>query len=191
MLEPHTFEMKTRAQGNWTASFERCLQKVLNDLECESYFLRAKMLRNEGLSSWARALRLLDSHLACAPKHGAAYLVRGRIHADYRSLEKARRDFDRAADLAGVAKKRRVAAEAFFEAGQVLKRERRFEQSELVELFQKSVKSDPKFAPPHRDLCTLFAQDQPRVAKTHCKSYLEAAPKGLYATEVREVLRNL
>ena len=71
------------------------------------------------------------------------------------------------ADLAGVAKKRRVAAEAFFEAGQVLKRERRFEQSELVELFQKSVKSDPKFAPPHRDLCTLFAQDQPRVAKTH------------------------
>ena len=63
------------------------------------------MLRNEGLSSWAKALRLLDSHLACAPKHGAAYLVRGRIHADYRSLEKARRDFDRAADLAGVAKK--------------------------------------------------------------------------------------
>ena len=104
---------------------------------------------------------------------------------------KTRKDFDRAADLAGVAKKRRVAAEAFFEAGQVLKRERRFEQSELVELFQKSVKSDPKFAPPHRDLCTLFAQDQPRVAKTHCKSYLEAAPKGLYATEVREVLRNL
>ena len=68
-------------------------EKVLNDLECESYFLRAKMLRNEGLSSWARALRLLDSHLACAPKHGAAYLVRGRIHADYRSLEKARRGF--------------------------------------------------------------------------------------------------
>ena len=64
-------------------------EKVLNDLECESYFLRAKMLRNEGLSSWARALRLLDSHLACAPKHGAAYLVRGRIHADYRSLEDA------------------------------------------------------------------------------------------------------
>lgn len=166
-------------------------QKVLNALECESFFLRAKMLRKEGLSSWARALRLLDRHIQCAPEHGAAYLVRGKIHADYRSLSKARKDFDRAGDLATAAQKVRVAAEAFFEAAQILKRERRFDKTALITLFQKAVTSDPTFAPPHRDLCTLFAQEQPRVAKTHCKSYLESAPNGLYATEVREVLRNL
>ena len=162
-----------------------------NSIECDTYYLRAKMLRAEGLSSWARALRLLDVHLKCAPNHGAAYLARGQIHADYRSLPEARKDFGRAATLALKSNQPRIAAQALHESAKILKREARFSRADLLSVLEKAVQSDTSFAPPHRDLCALLLQEEPRRAKVHCKAYLSAAPKGLYATEVRELLRNL
>jgi tetratricopeptide (TPR) repeat protein len=176
--------------------FDRIIREVsknkqLDTIECDSYYLRAQMLREEGSSSWARAVRLLNRHLECAPKHAEAYLLRGKIHADYRSLADARKDFERAASLAAQLKQSRTASQAFYETAKVLKREPRFLRADLIELFSKSVTADASYAPPHRDLCALLSQSEPKRAKVHCKAYLNAAPKGLYASEVRELLRNL
>ena len=117
--------------------------------------------------------------------------MRGRIHADYRSLDEARRDFKQASKLALVAKLPKIAAMASYEAAKVLKRTPRFAQADLLTLLMAAVKADASYAPPHRDLCTMLHQTEPKRAKKHCKAYLNAAPKGLYAAEVRELLRNL
>lgn len=166
-------------------------KETLGDVECDAYFLRAQMLRAEGLATWSKAIKLLDRHTRCAPKHAEAYLLRGRIHADYRSLDAARKDFEEATHLALSAKLPNIAAKALYEAGKVLKRTPRFSQAMLLKLLERAVKADASYAPPHRDLCTMLHQTEPKRAKSHCKTYLSAAPKGLYASEVRELLRNL
>jgi predicted Zn finger-like uncharacterized protein len=191
---------RAHLQRNETAKASRELDRIIREVapnktlatvECDAFFLRAQMLRADGLSSWSKAIKLLDRHTECAPKHAESYLVRGRIHADYRSLDQARQDFKQASKLALSAKQQKIAAMALYEAAKVLKRRPRFSQANLLALLKDAVKADASYAPPHRDLCTMLHQAEPKRAKGHCKAYLSAAPKGLYAGEVRELLRNL
>ena len=163
----------------------------LSVVECDTLFRRALMLREEGLPSWARAVRELDRHVSCNGDNAKAYFVRGQIRADYKEFDSATSDFKRAANLAGGQGLSRIQAQALYESSRVLKRRKRFSEEKLVELLNDSVDADDSYAPPRRDLCDLLQQSDKRTAKRHCQAYLRAAPNGVYAQQVREVLRNL
>ena len=165
--------------------------KALSVEECDTRFRRALMLREEGLPSWARAVRELDRHIACKSDNAKAYFVRGQIQADYKAFDASMKDFDRAARLASRQSLNRIRSQALYESSRVLKRRKRFSETKLLEFLNQSVAADKSFAPPRRDLCDLLQQSDRKTARTHCKAYLKSAPNGVYAKQVRELLRNL
>ena len=99
--------------------------------ECDTFFRRALRLREEGLSSWPRAIRELNSHIQCQSTNAQAYLVRGQIKADYKSFDEAKRDYARATELAQSNNRPRVGAEAHYESARVLKRVKQFKTADL------------------------------------------------------------
>ena len=74
------------------------------------------MLREEGLPSWARAVRELDRHIACKSDNAKAYFVRGQIQADYKF--DASMSFDRAARLASRQSLNRIRSQALYESSE-------------------------------------------------------------------------
>ena len=182
--------------GKARKEFDRIIRltketKSLSTEECDTRFRRAKMLRDEGLPSWARAVRELDRHIACESGNAEAYYVRGQIQADYKAFDAAMKDFERASTLAGKKGLNRIQSQSLYESSRVLKRRKRFSEEKLLDLLNQSVNADKTFAPPRRDLCTMLQQSDRKTAKGHCKAYLKADPDGVYAQQVRELLRNL
>ena len=149
------------------------------------------MLREEGLPSWARAVRELDRHIACKSDNAQAYFVRGQIQADYKAFDASTKDFERAARLASSQGLKRIRSQALYASSRVLKRRKRFSEAKLLDFLKQSVAADQTYAPPHRDLCDMLQQTDRKSAKRHCKAYLKADPNGVYAKQVRELLRNL
>ena len=54
----------------------------------------------------------------------------------------------------------------------------------------KAISATPTLAMPHH-ACTMLKERSTQMAGRHCKDYLKKAPDGEYASEVKELLRNL
>jgi len=63
--------------------------------------------------------------------------------------------------------------------------------SKALKIFERVIKRSPKLPEPHYQLCKIYQFKSRKRAQKSCRAYLQRAPQGEFAREVREILKSL
>ncbi|MEZ4465986.1 MAG: hypothetical protein R3F43_16385 [bacterium] len=64
-------------------------------------------------------------------------------------------------------------------------------RAQAISWLEQAAKLDEKLADPHYRLCALLKESSRARARQHCEQYLKLAPEGDWASDARDLLRNL
>jgi tetratricopeptide (TPR) repeat protein len=128
------------------------------------------------------ALARLRGPRASRALKAEAYTVLGRAQHDLRAFKPAMRSLKMATDLDA------RSAPAWYYLGRAAADMK--QQPEARAAFESAVKIDPQFAEAWYYLGRLRADGGDLTAVDAYQKYLEVAPKGIYATEVRQMLKD-